>query len=97
MSRFTKFHLLRILFCAFASVFILWMTSIMTKISIYTIYDWLLFSVEEGIAGFKDNVNTMVIVSVIYHYLVAFFMCTCLWKWFGLPKRILPEPGKKIE
>jgi hypothetical protein len=73
------------------------MTSVMTKISIYVIYDWLLFSIEEGITEFGDNVNTMVIVSVAYHYIVAFFMCGCLWKWFGLPKRILPDLRKKYE
>jgi hypothetical protein len=91
MHKFTKSHLLRILFCSFASIIIIWMTSIMTRLTIYTIYDWLLFSINEGITEFGNDVNTMIVVSTFYHYIIAFFMCGCLWKWFGLPKRILPE------
>lgn len=95
--KMTKWHILRILLCGFISVAFIWITTIVTMISIYTVYDWLLFSIKEGFDGMGSNVNIMIIASVIYHYLVAFFVIISMWKWFGLPERVLPEFKRKIE
>ena len=90
----TKWHVMRILLCAFASVVLIHVTSSIIGISIYTIYSWKLFAIEQGITGFGENVPYMIISSTIWHYSITCLALAFLWKWVGFPIRFLVRRGK---
>lgn len=80
----TKSHILRVILCSIATMFILISAGIVNRVFLYVFTSWNLDIIQNNINSSVPS--GVVVIIIIWNYVVGCTVACLLWKYLGFPK-----------
>ena len=83
--------MLRIVLSAFFSAVVIKTVSVMINLDVSNLAILIFEAKNLGLSGIAETARTVQYYIWIWNYSIALICIGAVWKWFGLPVRVLPE------
>ena len=86
-----KIHLVRIVISALFSAMAIKTVSVVINLDTSNLAILILEAKSLGLSGIGDAVRSVQYYIWLWNYSIALILIGAVWRWFGLPVRVLPE------